>query len=188
MPIQFSDDSSFTTGSTNFITRNDGDGYLLLNDFNTVHYYVGNDNDRSIVMNTGVLEDAVYEVYWMDRDTNADNNDPYISVNDTNYSNQMRNRYHSFDEGPDVYEITNQTTNRFYFDHVGGSIGEEGCGYFQITTSRNRKTVIYHGGDTAAIVYGSGVWRNGSTVYNTIGRLDGVASGATLRAWVKRLA
>lgn len=186
MAINFSDGTDIDSGGR-IISRTSGASTLLLDDLNTVHYYTTT-NSGSCNLTTGIVEGGVYEVFWMDSEDANVNFDPYIRPNNVNYGNQFTNRYLYYSQGSGTHIVVEQNTSIFYYDHVGGGLGERAAGYFKLYTERNRKHCIYHGGDTAAVVFGTGYWDNTSTVWSTIGLFAGVPGGCSLRIFVKRLA
>lgn len=184
MPFQFSDGTTLDSGMK-VINRNFDTSNLLLEAFNEVHFYRDSSFPRSgRHITTEVLEDAVYDVFWVDANRGPnDNNDPKIYPNNTTYSSQFFDVY-QYSPGIDY---RGGTDSRFYFDHYGGGDGVNGNGRWICYTHRSRKKVLYQGGDTASIVIGYSTWQNTGTRWLTIGRLEGIADNSDLYVWVKRI-
>lgn len=186
MPIIFSDGTDIK-GSGNFIDRGNGSGQpnLLLENFFDIHYYSGF-ADRSLILPTEIVEDAVYEIIYAAQEDSPDNFDPRIIPNNTDYGNQFDMYYTA--ETP---SFTDKTTSYFgfYFDNASGKSGQNGRGRWIVTTQRKRKTCIFSGGSTESVCFGTGRWNNTSTRWQTIGRIDGMPSeGCDIKVWIKRLA
>lgn len=182
--INFNDATTITSGF-NVVNRSSGATPLLLEDFNTVHYYQQDNVPRSTGINitTQVVEDAIYDVIWVDASRTGANNDPKIYPNDATYSGQYQS-YYIYSPG---ITFTSQSPNAFYFDHYGGGSGQNGCGRYICWTHRSNKKVLYQGGDDASVTIGWCVWRNTGTVWNTIGRLRDNADQADYHIWVRRM-
>jgi hypothetical protein len=179
-------------GNTSFYTNdeigkvidrgNPGSGSpLLLSDYGVVHYYYAN-GVSDIQLSTTMVEDAVYELYYMTT-TSGNNIDIIIYPNYTTYGGQFTMKYWG---SPNFFDFA-QTQSFFYFDHLAGGTGNTPCGRFLIYNMRNLKQVQYRGGDTTSVNIGTGRWNNNSTQWVNVGTLVGL-QGGNVRVTLRRIA
>jgi hypothetical protein len=188
------------------------DDTLLLDDFNSVHYY--HYTGTPVVgfpIPTLMVENAVYEVHFKCTGGTESNNDMrlYPGLNDP-----VASRYYTFYKTTStnyhrtvVFQQSNEMTG-FHFDFYPGELGYDPVGKITIYNDRACKKIQLESGDTSSSVYGKGYWLNDtleseeytytsqttpqyntSTIWTTVGTLAfGIPSYATWRIRVSRVA
>jgi hypothetical protein len=177
--------SLWTTSNYNrFINRgNPGSSSpLTLSSFGDVHYYWIN-NSGTIDISTTMVENSVYEVHYHMFNSGS-NCDPIINPNYTSYGGEFTGYYYG-SPGLPTYFI--QTLSGFYFDHLAGVEGSNPCGTFILFNQRSKKNVIYYGGDTSSVCYGTCRWNNNTTQWLNVGRLTGIPTATELKVFVRRI-
>ena len=141
------------------------DNTLLLDDFNTIHYYTytgGEMSDFSIP--TLMVENAVYEVYFNCSGSIGSNNDmrlcPYGS-----YSSYFYTHYQTSEDNETqtvIYRSSNENAG-FFFDFFRGSKGFDPVGKITIYNDRRCKKMRVEAGDSSSNVAGTGYWLDSSS-------------------------
>jgi hypothetical protein len=177
---------------------------LLLDSFNTTHFYSINASTGFIDISTTMLENAVYEVCFNLSSCSAANNDMALFPNSTTTfgGSTFYTAYQQTSSVPALQYTTN-VNPYFMFDFVNGSIGWDPVGKITIYNNRSAKKIVFTGGDTTAPVHGQGYWTNNTgftstsgtapvydttTVWSTVGRLQfGSPLSSNWNVWVKRI-
>jgi hypothetical protein len=173
------------SSQVNFIDRGDpGDGSngLLLEDYNTVHYFYSSNN--SVFIDTKLVTDAVYEMTYTSSGGSA-NIDFYLFPNGTTYGGEFRAHYRATD-GSANFQRADQTLNHFYFDHFFGGSGDAPMGKVWFTTGPANKYMYYLGSDTASLSIGYNRWTNDGRSWDWVGY--NAFNGDNKRFWVRRVA
>lgn len=177
---------------------------LLLDSFNTTHFYSISSPTGFIDISTTMVENAVYEVSFNLSSASASNDDMYLYPNSTGYGGSTFYTVYQQTSATPSLQYTTNVASYFSFDFVSGSIGWDPLGKITIYNTRNAKKIIFTGGDTTAPVHGQGIWTNNtgftstsvtapvydvSTVWSTVGRLQfGAITFSNWAIWVKRIA
>ena len=144
----------------NIVNRgNPGSGSsLLLDTFNTVHYYTGSGGTFSIP--TLMVANGVYEVKFNCYGSSAPNDDLLFSPNFGIYAGTVNfySVYQNIGDASAIVRATSNNSNGFFFDLVGGSSGSDPVGKITIYNNKNAKKIRIEAGDTAAVTTGSGFW------------------------------
>ncbi len=177
---------------------------LLLDSFNTTHFYSINASTGFIDISTTMLENAVYEVCFNLSSSSSANNDMTFYPNSTTTfgGSTFYTAYQQTSSVPALQYTTN-VGPYFMFDMVNGSVGWDPVGKITIYNNRSCKKIVFTGGDTTAPVNGQGYWTNNTgftstsgtapvydttTVWSTVGRLQfGSPLFSNWNVWVKRI-
>lgn len=159
---------------------------LLLSSFDVIHYYYGS-GISSIDVSTTMVENAVYEVH-ITTGSSSDNIDLFLQPNYTSYGGEFSCMYWSSEAtgAPNKTE-RNETQSYFYFDHINGVSGNTPVCLWTLFNFRDRKQVMYIGGDTTSIALGTSRWNNSSTQWNTIGTFNGFQGSNDFKLYVRRV-
>lgn len=159
---------------------------LTLETIDGAHMYQAT-NVSSLRMPTVMVENSVYQVQY-GTTSSGQNIDIILYPNFTTYSGQFDMDYWASYPGVSANWIKfSQNRNDIYFDHQNGGAGQNPKGQWTIFNCRNRKSVIYHGGDDESVVFGTARWNNSTTQWSTVGELAGLNSSAKVWAMVKRI-
>ncbi len=161
---------------------------LTLTSLYETHYYYGS-GLSTIDISTTMVEDAIYELHYVTSTTAATNIDIYLAPNYTNYGSEFVDTYWASMPSvtPSFYAFIGQTLSNFYFDHQNGGAGTSPCGTYTIFNNRAKKQVLYRGGDTNSVCYGTGRWNNTTTQWSNVGTLGGLQSASDLKVYVRRI-
>jgi hypothetical protein len=167
-------------------------GDLLLDSFFTTHYYYI-DATVSANINTIMVPDSIYVVYFNAYGGSNANNDMYLSPNNTIYTNAFYTRYMN-DAG-----TSEATDNYFYWDTNSGIDGYDPAGKITIYNTKSAKRILVETGDSRVSCVCNGYWgtqSSGQITYNTdtdwttIGTMSNKQTSRNYnwRVWVRRLA
>jgi hypothetical protein len=142
---------------------------LLLDDFNTIHYYNYTDSGSPLDLfeiSTIMLENAVYEVKFNCSGSSDSNNDLLLTPNSGDYNSSwfysvFTNNF-DYDGLSALKYASTSNPEGFYFDFYAGSFGYDPVGKITIFNRRSNKKVTVEVGDTASVTSGSGYWLNNS--------------------------
>jgi hypothetical protein len=159
---------------------------LTLSSFDVIHYYSGS-GISSIDVSTVMVENAVYEVH-VTTGSSAENIDLFLQPNYTTYGSEFVSMYWSSEAtgAPNKVE-RNEPTSFFYFDHFNGVTGNTPVSFWTLFNFRDRKQVMYLGGDTTSIAMGTSRWNNNTTQWQTVGRFNGYQSSNDFKLYVRRV-
>lgn len=160
---------------------------LALTSLNEVHYYYAS-GVSTIDISTTMVENAIYELQYVTSGSGS-NIDIYLMPNHTSYSGQFYDTYWGSmpTASPSWNQWTRQQSGYFYFDHQNGSAGTTPCGTYTIFNVRDKKQVLYQGGDTNSVCYGTGRWENNTTQWSNVGTLGGLQSATDVKVYVRRI-
>jgi hypothetical protein len=177
---------------------------LLLDSFNTTHFYNISSSTGYIDISTQMLENAVYEVTFSLSSSSASNDDFYFYPNSTGYGGSTFYTTYQQTNATPTLQLSSTNASFFSFDFVSGSIGWDPVGKITIYNVRSAKKMLFSGGDTTAPIVGQGYWTNNTgftqtsgsnivydttTVWNTVGRLQfGTITFSNWNVWVRRIA
>jgi len=160
---------------------------LLLTSLYETHYYFGS-GLSSIELSTTMVENSVYEIHYVTSATASPNIDIYLMPNYSSYGGEVSVIYWaSMPTASPSFITFNQTQPYFYFDHQNGASGTDPCGTYTILNTRAKKQVLYRGGDTNSVCYGTGRWNNSTTQWSNVGTLAGLQSSSDLKVYVRRI-
>jgi hypothetical protein len=161
---------------------------LSLTSLYETHYYYGS-GLSDIQLSTTMVENSVYEIHYVTSNSSPSNIDVFLQPNYTAYAGQFLQTYWASmpTATPSFHPFIGQTTNHFYFDHQNGSAGNSPCGTYTIFNHRAKKQVLYRGGDTNSVCYGTGRWNNSTTQWTNVGTLSGLQSATDLKVYVRRI-
>jgi hypothetical protein len=185
---------------------------LLLDDFNSVHYYHYTGTPIfGFPIPTLMAENAVYEVHFKCTGGTESNNDMRLVPTS---DDPVASRYYTFYKTSStniqrtvIFQHSNEM-NGFLFDFYPGERGYDPVGKITIYNDRACKKIQVEGGDTSSTVYGKGYWLNDtlesedysylsqttplyntSSIWTSVGILNfGIPSYATWRIRVSRVA
>lgn len=156
-------------GTTTIINRVNNSSPLLLDDFNTIHYYQYHGSDlTNFEISTLMLENAVYEIKFNCSGSTENNNDMFLTPNHGNYNSSyfytlFQTSFFLEVEDTTVVKYKNSTnSDGFYVDFYDGYSGFDPVGKITIYNRRNCKKIIIQAGDTAGSTTGSGYWLDNS--------------------------
>ena len=145
-----------------------------LENFNQVHKYVVIGNVPFLVLNTVMVEDAIYEVHF-NCIGSLPNSDIILIPNNTSYPGAIITKGWTLTESgalvPYTNAITPSLTDRFWFDTVSGVVGTNPSGVITIYNFRANKMTRYEGQDSVGLTTCSGKWNDTTTIWNTVGQL-----------------
>lgn len=159
---------------------------LALSLLGEAHYYYAT-GVNTIEISTTMVENSVYELCYTT--TGSGNNiDIVLQPNYTTYASAITEVYWGSmpSASPSRYEFV-QTQSQFYFDHQNGGAGNTPCGRFYIFNFRAKKQVLYHGGDTNSVCFGSARWNDSTTQWSNVGTLAGLNASTNVKAYVRRI-
>lgn len=183
MTIKFFADEGLKPG---VIARKSGDPDAWLTRFDIVHQYAGKGN--TIIMNTMMLEDAVYEIQMntVSVDTTVNYNFALTLIpNDaalapTYFGKFITNTINKYPNT--VAADSSQSTPAaqhwpsgandvagFYFDSTYGDAGINGWATLRLDNRRANKVVLARGGDTTGSFIGIGQWTDGAAIWSKVG-------------------
>jgi hypothetical protein len=135
-----------------------------------------------------MVENSVYEIHYVTSATASPNIDIYLMPNYSSYGGEVSVIYWaSMPTASPSFITFNQTQPYFYFDHQNGASGTDPCGTYTILNTRAKKQVLYRGGDTNSVCYGTGRWNNSTTQWSNVGTLAGLQSSSDLKVYVRRI-
>jgi hypothetical protein len=170
------------------VNRSSGDPDLLLSKFNEIHRYTGAGN--AIVMNTLIVEDAVYEIQMntVSVDTTVNYNFALTLIpNDealapTYFGKFITNTINKYPNT--VAADSSQSTPAaqhwpsgandvagFYFDSTYGDAGINGWATLRLDNRRANKVVLARGGDTTGTFTGIGQWTDATAIWSRVGSM-----------------
>lgn len=145
---------------------------LLLEDFNTIHYYEYENNSGNSLTNfyisTLMIENAIYEIRFNCSGSTESNNDMFFTPNHGDYNSSYFYTLFQTSFNLETEEVTavkyKNSTNSdgFYFDFYDGYSGFDPVGKITIYNRRNCKKVLFNAGDTSSSTTGSGYWLDDS--------------------------
>ena len=203
--VIFNTDTNEIAHIPNIINRvNPGSGTpLLLDNFNTIHYYNGTALS-SFDISTQMVNDGVYEIKISCSGSSTPNNDFTILPNYGTYSGTV-NFYTVYQNitgsPPGLGYLAGNNAGGFSVDMVGGSFGFDPVITFKIFNNQYAKKIQYQISDTTCAGTGSGYWltsafaaNSGSApsydntnVWHDIGRITFGRTFAHWNIWVKRI-
>ena len=142
---------------------------LLLDDFNTIHYYEYNGSDlTNFDISTLMLENAVYEIKFNCSGSSDNNNDMFLIPNHGDYNssyfyNIFQNSFNIEENTASIKYKSSSNSGGFYFDFFDGGNGFDPVGKITIYNRRNCKKILVEASDTAGSTIGSGYWLDNST-------------------------
>lgn len=161
---------------------------LLLEDFNTIHYYEYNNSDDDLTnfdISTLMMENAIYEIKFNCSGSTENNNDMFLRPNHGDYNSSyfytlFQSSFNLESEEVTGVKYKNSTDSEgFYVDFYDGYSGFDPVGKITIYNRRNCKKVFFEAGDTSSSTTGSGYWlddslesdnynpESGAPIYNT---------------------
>ena len=143
------------------------DNTLLLNDFNTIHYYNYSGSAISeFSIPTEMVENAIYEVDFSCSGSSEGNNDMTLtpSSNESIVSHYYSVYNASYEDGEtqSVNYVKTSSSIGFFFDFFLGFNGYDPVGKLTIYNDRACKKITLNAGDTSSSISGLGYWLNDS--------------------------
>ena len=206
---------NLATGESGFYLINRGNPGqsepLLLDTFNTIHYYnftgVEGSTLESFDISTTMVEGGVYEVKFNCSGSTGPNNDMilypnFVAYTGSTFYTSYQNILSPAPTGPFTIQYEQSNNSGYYFDLVGGSSGFDPVGKITIFNNTNAKKVKVEVGDTVSVCTGSGYWLtenydptsmitppyDTTTIWENVGLLNfGATSFTNWNIWVKRL-
>lgn len=162
---------------------------LLLDDFNTIHYYQYNgSNLTNFDISTLMVENAVYEIRFNCSGSSDSNNDMFLTPNHGDYNSSyfytiFQNSF-NIDENTASIKYKSATDSQgFYLDFFDGENGFDPVGKITIYNRRNCKKILVEASDTAGSSISSGYWLDDSVESDSYNQDSGAPSYNTTDIW-----